>query len=66
MELQNGDLIRVRAYGGRAVDRRLVEVRGQTAVVTTDEEYQAAKKERREPISIGFPLSDVVKRKPKH
>ncbi len=63
MKLQNGDAIRVKTYGGRVIDRRLVEVRGRVAVVTTDEEYQAAKKEKREPICIGFPLSDVTKRK---
>lgn len=65
MELQKGDFIRVKVYGGQLVDRRLVEVRGQMAVVTTDEEYQAAQRERREPICIGFPLSDVIKKKPK-
>lgn len=60
MKLQNGEMIRVRAYGGEVLNRRLIEVREQMAVVTTDEEYKAAAREKREPICIGFPLADVI------
>ncbi|MEJ7713744.1 MAG: hypothetical protein WKF84_28830 [Pyrinomonadaceae bacterium] len=57
---KKGDLIRVRVYGRKIVTRRVMEAREQMVLVTTDEEYKAAEKEQREPICIGFPLSDVV------
>ena len=60
MEMQSGDLVRVRTYGGREIVRRLATVRGATALICNDEEYKAATKEQREPICIGFPLADVV------
>jgi len=60
MDIQNGDLVKVRAYGGQIQIRRLLEVRGQTAIISTDEECQTAKREGREPIKIGIPLDDVI------
>lgn len=60
MAAQNGDLVRVRAYGGEVQVCRLVEVQDKTAIVTTDEECEAATREEREPIRIGFPLADVI------
>jgi hypothetical protein len=62
MEPNDRERIKVRAYGGEVLNGRLIEVRGQTAIVTTDEELAIAKKEKREPICIGFPLSDVLDR----
>ncbi len=61
MRINNGSLVQVRVYGGQVVTRRLVEVRGQIALISTDEECESAAREQREPICIGFPLSDVVK-----
>ena len=40
--------------------RRVLEVRRLTVVVTSDEEWLAAKTEGREPRCIGFPASDVT------
>lgn len=60
MNLQSGDLVRVRAYGGEIQTRRLVEVQGRIAVITTDEEREAAAREKRDPIRIGLPLTDVI------
>jgi hypothetical protein len=34
---------------------------GEIAVITTPEEYELAAKEHREPVCIGFPVSDVEK-----
>jgi hypothetical protein len=64
MKIQRGDLVQVKAYGGKVIAGRVVEVRGRSVAVTTKEEYEAAAKERREPICIGFPLSDVAEEKP--
>jgi len=60
MKLQNGDLVKVRAYRNQVQVRRLVEVQGRTAIITTDEECKAAAREKRKPVCIGFPLADVI------
>jgi hypothetical protein len=60
MNIQSGDLVRIRAYGGEIQERRLVEVKGKTAVITTDAEREAAAREKREPIRVGIPLVDVI------
>lgn len=59
MTFKIGDLVDVRAFGGEISARRVVSVQGKIVAVTTPEEYDLATKEQREPISIGFPLSDV-------
>lgn len=59
MSLKSGDLVKVKIFGGAVVKRRLLRVAGQVAVLTTPEESEAAANEQREPICIGFPLSDV-------
>jgi len=64
MRIQRGDMVRVKAYGGKVIARRVVEVRERSVAVTTKEEYDAAAKEQREPICIGFPLSDILEEKP--
>jgi hypothetical protein len=43
-----------------------VDARARAVIVTTKEELEAAAKEKREPICIGFPLSDIVKKKKTH
>lgn len=65
MRVQNGDLIQLKTYGGQVVERRVVDVRERSVIVTTKKEYETAAREKREPICIGFPLSDVVEEKPK-
>jgi hypothetical protein len=60
MNAQKGDLVKVKAYGGQMIVRRVVEVRERSVILTTKEEYETAAREKREPICIGFPLSDVV------
>lgn len=52
--------VRLRAYGGEIIERVLLAVERGTVVVCRKEEYEAAERERREPVVIGFPLSDVV------
>lgn len=60
MKVQNGDLVKVRTYGGQVVD-----VRERSVIVTTKEEFETVAREKRELICIGSPLSDVVEEKPK-
>jgi hypothetical protein len=58
--MQPGDTIRLRAYGGEEIERRVVGVKGDVVVVCRDEEYQKARKEGREPITVGFRIDDVL------
>ena len=58
--MEPGDLIRLRAYGGEEIERRLVELKGDVVVVCRDAEYRKARKERREPIAVGFRVDDVI------
>ena len=60
MNLQKGDIVKVRALGERILTRRLVEVRGHTALICNDEEYQSAIKEKRQPTCIGFPVEAII------
>lgn len=60
MNAQPGELVRVRAFGGKELIRRLVAVRQGIALVCNDEEYQAARKDNREPTCIGFRVGDVL------
>ena len=54
--MQRGEVIRVRAYGGEEIERRVVEVTGSTVYLCRDEEFQAAEGEGREPTCVGSSL----------
>ena len=58
--MREGDLVRVRAYGGEQVMRRLVAVRGDILLICRDEEYEAAQREGRQPLCIGFHKEDII------
>jgi hypothetical protein len=60
MDIQSGALIKVRAYGGKELVVYCQEVQGKTVIVTSEQERASAAKEKREPVCIGFPLTDVV------
>jgi hypothetical protein len=59
MTFVSGQILEVKTFGGAVVKRRLVRVFDGFAAVTTAEEWAAAEKEGRDPVCIGFPLSDV-------
>lgn len=58
--MQIGDTVRLKAYGGEIIERRVVAVEGDTVAVCTDQEYAQAAKEGREPLSVGFKREYVV------
>jgi hypothetical protein len=60
MSLKSGDFVNVRVFGGAVEKRLLLRIEGEKAIITTSQEAEAAANDQREPISIGFPLSDVV------
>ncbi len=58
--MKQGDVIQLRAYGGKKISRRVVATEEMMVYVTKEEEYQKAKEEGREPVSVGFPLEAVI------
>jgi len=59
-QLKPGDLVRLRAFGGKRIVRRLVSDRGGTVLICSEDEYQSAKREDRQPQVIGWPAADVL------
>lgn len=59
-----------RAYGGEEITRRIVDVSMQrtndgpalVAYICRPEEYTKARLERREPLTVGFRMSDYLRR----
>ena len=58
--LQSGTLVEVRAYGDAVLTRRCAGVQGETVLICNEAEYEAAMREQRKPVCIGFPLADVI------
>ena len=57
-----GDLIKVQSFKDGALDRRIVEIYGETVYVCTDQEWQNAQNDRREPECVGFNRRFVLSR----
>jgi hypothetical protein len=58
-----GDQIKLWAFGGKQIVRRFVEERGGSVLICSQEEYDLALREGREPLCIGFPSEDVIENK---
>ncbi len=58
--MSKGQLIKVRLYGGQTATRRVVAVKRDVVVICSDEEYQNASLEGREPEGLGFPIADIM------
>jgi hypothetical protein len=55
-----GQRIRLIAYGGEEIIRRVVGETDSTVIVCTDAEYDSAEREGRDPKAVGFPKSTIV------
>jgi hypothetical protein len=53
--------VRIRAYGGVELLRRIVGFDSNVVCVCCEEEWQRAQRESSEPTCIGFKVSDVIK-----
>lgn len=53
-------VIRLRAYGDEIIERVLMDFDRDHVYITTQEEYEAAGREGREPRMVGFRREDVV------
>lgn len=60
MALPVGHKIRVRAFKDEILERIVVLDQGDVVLITREEEYNAALKEGRQPISVGFKKADVI------
>lgn len=58
--MQPGDHVKVRVFGGRLVDRVVVETVENTVVICKQEEFDQAAKEMRKPEGVGFPAADIL------
>jgi len=54
-----GAWVRVDAAFGERLSRRVVSVANGRVYVCTDEEYRAAKRDRRGPVAVGFRIEKV-------
>lgn len=55
-----GQVVTVRLYGGETGVRRVVADKGAVVVICSEGEYANAKREKREPVGLGFPRQDVL------
>jgi alpha-D-ribose 1-methylphosphonate 5-phosphate C-P lyase len=58
-QLPRGQAVRLSSAQGE-VDRVVVEDRGDVVFVCREDEYEAAQKEGRQPIMVGFKRHDIV------
>ena len=56
-----GDLVAITDCEGATLIRRIVGIQDDVLLICTDEEYAAAKREKRTPVSIGFKVAYVVR-----
>lgn len=59
--MERGERVRLRAYGDRVIERRVVGQSGEVVHVCTDEEFREAERRGRKPVSVGFAVGDVIK-----
>jgi hypothetical protein len=57
--MKRGEKVRVETFDQKIIEGRLVEVLGETAIICSEKEWQAAARQHREPDCIGWPLGSV-------
>jgi hypothetical protein len=58
--IKKGALIKLRAFGGKYILRRVVGKSCGAVLICSDKEFKFAKKQGREPLCVGFPIKDVI------
>ncbi|GAI52997.1 unnamed protein product [marine sediment metagenome] len=58
--MKSGQMIKVRGYGGKELIRRVVQLKKDIVEICSPEEYEAAHSEGREPVTVGFHITDVI------
>ena len=55
-----GDQIKLTAFGGEEITRRVIVAENGTVYVCKEAEYQSAIRENREPVCVGFPMESII------
>jgi hypothetical protein len=58
--MDKGDQVTVLLFSGETATRRVVIDKGHVVVICTEQEFQVAEQENREPEGLGFPRASVV------
>jgi hypothetical protein len=58
--MKTGSLIKVRDWEGIVLTRQVVEIAVENVFVCTQEEWDKARQEGREPLSVAFPKDAIV------
>jgi hypothetical protein len=58
--MKPGQIVKLRAYGGEELLRRVIRQDNGLLVVCSPEEYEKAHREKREPVGVGFRTKDVI------
>lgn len=58
--MKPGSMVKVVEYGGEVVERTIVSRENGVTYVCRPDEWAAARREGREPVSVGFLSDDVV------
>jgi hypothetical protein len=57
--MRSGQSVTVETFDHKLIRCKLIDVRGQTALVCSEKEWVQAKREKREPDCIGWPMANV-------
>ena len=58
--MKPGERIKLRAYGGESIVRCVIRLEKDIVVVCQPEEYEVAHLQGREPIGVGFHITDII------
>ena len=58
--MKNGQTVTVETFDHKFIQCRLIEIRGETAVVCSEKEWRVAKQRKRELNCVGWPLASVA------
>lgn len=64
--MEIGQLVKLRAYSNKELLRRVVRLEEDIIIVCSPEEYEAARRQGREPTAVGFHITDVIGQDAEH
>jgi len=62
--MKPGQMVKLRGYGNEELVRRVLRLDKDIVVVCRQDEYEKAQSERREPLGVGFHISEVLNAEP--
>ena len=57
--MQPGQRVLVETYDKKLIECRVIELRGEIALVCGESEWRDSKKEKREPLCVGLPVTSL-------